>query len=133
MNSADAVLAIGDRGIVFNKGRYSNVWDLGERWMQMTGLPFVFAMWIARQGLDLQGFDALIIEGPGRRGPRIPDIARLEAADGWISEQDCMVYLRDHLHFYLGPLERQGLELFRRRAERHGFIAPGARIECLSP
>ncbi len=135
-SSADAVLAIGDRGIAFDIGRFDHVWDLGERWMQMTGLPFVFAMWIARPGVDLQGFDVLLSRARDEGVKRIPDIARLEAADGWISVQDCLVYLRDHLHFYFGPLERQGLELFYRRAERHGFAPPGASIEysrCQAP
>jgi chorismate dehydratase len=127
--SADAVLVIGDRGIASDNGRFSQVWDLGERWMKMTGLPFVFAMWIARPGVDLREFDALLSKARDEGVKRIPDIARLEAADGWISLQDCLVYLRDHLHFHLGPLERQGLELFYKRAELHGFVPCGAKIE----
>ena len=128
-SSADAVLAIGDRGIAFDKGRFEQVWDLGERWMQLTGLPFVFAMWIARPGLDFKGFDVLLSRARDEGVNRISEIARLEAADGWISEQDCLIYLRDHLHFYFGPLERQGLELFCRRAESHGFLPSGASVD----
>jgi chorismate dehydratase len=130
---ADAVLVIGDRGIAADKGRFSHVWDLGERWMQMTGLPFVFAMWIARPGVDLREFDVLLSRARDEGVKSIPDIARLEAADGWISLQDCLVYLRDHLHFHLGPLERRGLELFYKRAELHGFVPSGAKIEYYHP
>ena len=126
---ADAVLVIGDRGIASDNGRFDHVLDLGERWMQMTGLPFVFAMWIARPGVDLREFDVLLSRAQDEGVKRIPDIARLEAADGWISLQDCLVYLRDHLHFHLGPLERRGLELFYQRAELHGFVPSGAKIE----
>jgi chorismate dehydratase len=128
-SSADAVLVIGDRGIAFDYGQFGHVWDLGQRWMQTTGLPFVFAMWIARPGVDLRQFDVLLSKARDEGVNRIPDIARLEAADGWISLQDCLVYLRDHLHFHLGPQERQGLELFYKRAEHHGFVPSEAKIE----
>ncbi|NBU27629.1 MAG: hypothetical protein EBS42_05265 [Caulobacteraceae bacterium] len=47
---ADAVLVIGDRAM--NPERYRSDffldWDLGEQWFALTGLPFIFAMWVAR-------------------------------------------------------------------------------------
>ncbi len=45
---ADACLSIGDRGM-HPLGFPWNVWclDLAEAWKQLTGLPFVFALWIA--------------------------------------------------------------------------------------
>jgi chorismate dehydratase len=132
---ADAVLLIGDRGIASNGGRFDFVWDLGERWMQWTGLPFVFAMWIARPGIDLPGFDKLLSLARDEGVKKIPEIARLEAADGWISEQECLTYLRDHLHFYLGPREMQGLELFYQKAKDHGFAPAGEHkvVHVISP
>jgi len=124
----DAVLLIGDRGIAANHGRFEFVWDLGERWTQWTGLPFVFAMWIGRSGEDLQGFDALLSAARDDGVRLIPEIARLEAENHLISEEDCLVYLRDHLHFYLGQRERQGLTLFYELAKRHGLIPAGASV-----
>jgi chorismate dehydratase len=126
---ADAVLVIGDRGIASDNGRFGHVWDLGERWTQLTGLPFVFAMWIARPDTDLREFDVLLSKARDEGLNRIPDIARLEAANGWISEHDCLVYLRDHLHFHFGQQERRGLELFYQRAELHGLVPSGAKLE----
>jgi chorismate dehydratase len=130
---ADAILLIGDRGISFNHGQYDFVWDLGEHWMQWTGLPFVFAMWIARPGVDLQGFDKLLSAARDEGVKRLPEIARLESANGLISEHDCLVYLRDHLHFYFGRQELQGLELFYQRAEHHQLAPAGAKIEYYNP
>ena len=65
--NADAVLLIGDRAI--NGGDqgasrqttpestlsapWLEVWDLGEQWTRWTGLPFVFAMWIASEAADV--------------------------------------------------------------------------------
>lgn len=126
---ADAILLIGDRGIASNGGRFSLEWDLGQRWMEWTGLPFVFAMWIARPGVDLTGFDIVLSAARDEGVKRVAEIARIEAANDWISEQDCLIYLRDHLHFYFGPEERQGLEKYYQLAVKHGFAPAGVKIE----
>ena len=47
--SADAILLIGDRAILPPKERFLGTWDLGEEWFAWTGLPFVFAMWVANE------------------------------------------------------------------------------------
>ncbi|MEE9438680.1 MAG: menaquinone biosynthesis protein [Saprospiraceae bacterium] len=53
-----AVLMIGDK--VFGKSNTFNFsYDLGEEWNNFTGLPFVFAVWIARKNLDSKIADLL--------------------------------------------------------------------------
>ena len=57
---ADAVLLIGDRAIGdagsgLSGGSFQMVWDLGDEWCRWTGLPFVFAVWAARDGIDVGG------------------------------------------------------------------------------
>jgi chorismate dehydratase len=51
--SADAILLIGDRAISPPKERFLGTWDLGEEWFEWTGLPFVFAMWVANDGTSI--------------------------------------------------------------------------------
>ncbi len=46
-----AVLAIGDKTIGMDK-QFRHTYDLGEAWKDHTGLPFVFAAWIANKKLD---------------------------------------------------------------------------------
>lgn len=54
----DAFLFIGDK--VFDyEGRFRYSYDLAEAWEQMTGLPFVFAVWIARPEVTQETIDAL--------------------------------------------------------------------------
>src|SRR4051794_40437418 len=52
-STADAVLLIGDRAMTVGHGPFHAVVDLAEAWRSMTGLPFVFALWVVRPGLDL--------------------------------------------------------------------------------
>ena len=63
--SADAVLLIGDRGILAPEEKFEFVWDLGEEWTHWTGLPFVFALWVARPGLDWGGAEGRLGEAFG--------------------------------------------------------------------
>src|SRR5689334_23323145 len=52
-STADAVLLIGDRAMTVGPEGFHQVVDLAEAWQALTGLPFVFALWVARPGLDL--------------------------------------------------------------------------------
>jgi chorismate dehydratase len=46
--STDAIVLIGDR--TFDRQRDFNfAYDLGEEWMKFTGLPFVYAAWVANK------------------------------------------------------------------------------------
>jgi chorismate dehydratase len=52
-SKADAILLIGDRAILPPDEQFLGTWDLGEEWFEWTGLPFVFAMWVANDGTTL--------------------------------------------------------------------------------
>jgi chorismate dehydratase len=47
----DLVLLIGDHGLAASPGA-REVWDMGRKWTEWTGLPFVFALWVLRPGAD---------------------------------------------------------------------------------
>jgi len=134
--TADALLMIGDRAMHPPAGEYVAEWDLGDVWCRWAELPFVFAMWVAGKG---SGFR---VQGSGfggqERGDRgqgteeelaelatilnqardagvahVEQISRDEHNRVGLSYHDCLSYLRDHLHFTLGPRELAGLQLFR--------------------
>lgn len=122
---ADAVLLIGDRAIHAPGGPFAAVWDLGEQWRLWSGLPFVFAMWVTRAGVDLQGVDQCLSEARDQGLRHLEQIAAVEAAPLSLTERECLTYLRDNLHFFLGPQEQRGLELFYQRASRLGLAPEG--------
>jgi chorismate dehydratase len=127
-STADAALMIGDRAILAPSGSFEVVWDLGEEWLGWTGLPFVFAMWIARAGVDLRGVGELLSAARDEGIDRLDEIARHEAPVVGISEVECLSYLRDNLDFKLGPRQREGLGLFFELASRHGLAPEGVEL-----
>ena len=59
-STADAVLVIGDRAMRVPREPFLDVVDLAEAWHGLTALPFVFAFWVARAGVDLEGLPAAL-------------------------------------------------------------------------
>lgn len=128
LREADATLLIGDRAIHSPLGDWNFIWDLGEEWNRWSELPFVFAMWTARPGLDallLAEVDAALREARDDGLAHLPEIAQREAGVIGLTPTECLAYLRDNLYFYLGPREQQGLELFYRHAAALGLAPRG--------
>jgi chorismate dehydratase len=123
---ADAVLLIGDRAIHPPEGVFLEQWDLGSQWCRWAGLPFVFAMWTARPGIDTRHVTVALEKARDAGLVHLAEIAQTHAASVGLAPDECLVYLRDNLYFHLGRRERRGLELFRRLAAELG-LAPAKR------
>jgi len=129
--SADAVLMIGDRAMRSAGGPFAEVWDLGDEWCRWTKLPFVFAMWVARPGIDLDQLAAALSAARDSGLAHLEQIAQAEGAPLGLSRPECVAYLRDNLYFYLGPRELSGLDLFYRQARKLDLAPAGVELGCL--
>jgi len=125
---ADAVLLIGDRAFGTMDETFHTTWDLGEEWLNWTGLPFVFACWAARAETELTGAREILSEARNRGAARLVGIARREAPRLGIPEQTAIRYLTKNLHFRMGPAERRGLKLFHELAVRRDLADRGAEL-----
>jgi chorismate dehydratase len=123
--ASDAVLLIGDRAIHASREPFVESWDLGDEWCRWAELPFVFAMWAARAGVELNGVDEALRQSRDLGVSNLDRIAAEEAAVVSMTEDECLSYLRDNLHFYFGAREQRGLDLFYNHAVRLGFAPPG--------
>jgi len=119
--SADAVVVIGDRGMLDPGEELAFIWDLGEEWACWTGLPFVFALWAARPHVRESQIDRALAAARDEGLTRLPEIAHLASPEVGIPESECLSYLRDNLEFHLGPRQQEGLERFYQLAKRHGL------------
>jgi chorismate dehydratase len=127
-SDADAVLLIGDRAIASGErgaGSFCEVWDLGECWHQWTGLPFVFAMWVAQPTVDMSVAAAILAAARDRGVERLAEIAVAEADGLGIDRELAARYLRENLHFTLGRTERAGLRRFYQLCVKHDLAPAG--------
>lgn len=101
-----AGVIIGDRALEQRMhSRY--IYDLGEGWKQMTGLPFVFAAWISNKRLD-PGFITAFDEA-NAQGIRQLDAVVEENPYPFFNLQD---YFTKFLDYRLDDLKREGLKKF---------------------
>ena len=116
----DALVLIGDRALEARKrlSGYPYQYDLGEEWYKLTGLPFVFATWVARADAPagLTGEFQAALETALERG-----LAGVEqiAAETPLFGQDAAraaQYIR-HFTYRLGEGEYRGMSEFRDRLE----------------
>ena len=86
--------------------------DLGEEWVAMTGMPFVFAAWTGRTGaIDADGVRAL--QEAQAVGVASTDAIAAEYARGDAAAAlRAAAYLRDNVKYGLGADEAAGLQLF---------------------
>ena len=127
-SSADAVLLIGDRAMHAPPENFAEVIDLGEMWYRWTGLPFVFAMWVAHQDSNTTGVAKALNEARNRGLAAIGEIAIAEAPKLNISRHLAQRYLTNNLHYKMTSAELSGLRLFHELASRHNLVNHNANL-----
>lgn len=121
------VLAIGDKVFQIQEA-FSYKWDLAEQWQQHTGLPFVFAVWVAVTPAGMQ-FEPLLNDmlrfGVGDVAAAV-DSCRSSASSNAASavaavgrERACH-YLTENIKFELTDAGRMAMRLFWEK-----IITPG--------
>ena len=118
----DAKLLIGDKVVCEEPLGFEYQIDLGSAWKELTGLPFVFAVWTARKGINLGELPAQL-EAAKRAGlANVAEIVKRHAiAKGWPAGL-AMQYLTVYLKFDIGERQLEAIRSFHRLAAKHGMI-----------
>lgn len=123
LKAADSAAIIGDpalhASLNLERGKLPEVLfdiDLGTLWRDVTGLPFVYALWTAPRNADTAMLNRILGEAAAWGSQHIDEIAAEEAPRAGLPEDFCKAYLHDNIQFALGPREWKGLNLFREKA-----------------
>jgi chorismate dehydratase len=110
--TTDAVLLIGDPAL---RARWSGAppIDLADEWVRWTGLPFVFAAWLAATPEAARQAHGPLVRAAARGATHLERIAADGARDLGLPLDRVRRYLQENLHFGFGPLERAAIERFR--------------------
>jgi chorismate dehydratase len=128
--SHDARLVIGDAALVLGSRMgiaYDYAYDLGNEWKDWTGLPFVFAVWVAQRTTDVHEALALhagLISSRNWGLENRPVLAREASRATGVDEGTCMKYLSG-LDYGLSYPHLAGLTEFYRRLLKRGRIPDG--------
>lgn len=104
-----AGVVIGDR--TFNmKNRFSYVYDLSEEWYKLTGLPFVFACWVANKQLPdafLNRFNESL-----KYGVTNIDLAIEADENNLLLSHEKRSYLKNDISYAFDAKKKKALDLF---------------------
>ena len=115
----DNVLLIGDRALDFSIANHPHqVWDLGAAWLELTQLPFVYAVWALRRGIENDRLRRQLREAKDFGLDTIEHIIRTRTEYDLQFRQD---YLGWHIHYHLGADEKRGLGKFIELLRKHGI------------
>ena len=133
----DARLVIGDAALLVGSrirahrhvpAGYQHAYDLGDEWKRWTGLPFVFAVWVAQRTTpvaDALGVHASLIESRNWGLRHLDVLAGQASTTTGVDRRSCLEYLSG-LDYGLSYHHLAGLTEFFRRLVLAGRVPNGS-------
>lgn len=125
-----AFLLIGDDALRYGSKLSDSSWliyDLGEMWYRQTNLPFVFALWIARNNIDSSLMNRFINDLNNAKEIALKnfrEIARHSPAKAFLSEDELAAYW-GMIDYDFVDEHKKGLEIFDRYLKEIGYFKRG--------
>src|SRR5688572_20469971 len=114
----DFALLIGDPALDFLRSSPSHeIWDLGAAWYESTGLPFVYAVWALRRGMENKDLRVKLREAKEFGLDTLDYIISSRREYDLEFRKD---YLGWHIHYHLGTDEKRGIKRFAELLRKHG-------------
>lgn len=132
LTASDAALIIGDPAMRLAAAADQlglRIYDLAAEWRQLTGLPFVFAVWAVREDVlaRTSGLVRDFIAAKQEGVARLEQIAAAYADELNLPPDDLLDYLRHNVNYDLDEENRAGMQRFFTLAYEQGLI-PAARV-----
>ena len=124
LGECDAALVIGDNALFLDHDALGvEKVDLGEEWIGMTGLPFVYAFWAGRPGIIGAADTAALLDARDQGVKATITIGRELFPDSPERAARADLYLRENVKYALGEREVEGLRRFYELAAEIGVLA----------
>ncbi len=114
----DYVLLIGDTALdLLRAKRQHEIVDLGAAWFELTNLPFVYAVWALRRGIENSALRRQLREAREFGLDTLESLIRERTDYDYDFRKD---YLSWHIHYHLGSDEKRGIARFMELLQKHG-------------
>ena len=127
----EAVLLIGDKVVTDPppEEKYPHQLDLGAAWKEMTGLPFVYAVWMCRGGeegsVKVRAAAAMLERARLHNSTRMDWLVATRAGEKHWPRELAAKYLGEYLRFGVGEAEREAVGKFLGWAGELGLCGKG--------
>jgi chorismate dehydratase len=130
------VLMIGDPALR-GRGQLPYALDLGQGWKELTGLPFVFAVWAVRREFyrehrdEARRLHRALIRSKSYSIARLDEICEAVHLRAGLGREACSTYLKERLSFDLTPRHLDGMRHFFAMLEAEGELPPTPQLEFI--
>jgi chorismate dehydratase len=115
----DFVLLIGDPAIEFQRAPHEHeIFDLGAAWLELTNLPFVYAVWALRRGIENK---ELRYELKSSKNFGLESLEQLIETREEFDEDFRRDYFEWHIHYHLATDEKRGIAKFCELLRKHNL------------
>lgn len=121
LSEHEAMLLIGDEAIWYaTRNGKQPIWDLGAAWVEMTGLPFVFAAWAFQRDAEKEELASVLRKAKADGLAHLEQIVvdATEATPEFLRE-----YYSKCVWYDLGDAEKQGLRRFQQYLKELGLVS----------
>jgi len=132
--SADAALIIGDKALKEKwHVHFDHIYDLGQMWLELTGLPFVFALWAVRKSFadnrpeTVSSVIKLFNSSKEAGKKNLKHIAKTASVILGIDIDICRKYY-ELLNYNLDPLQLKGIRTFFEKLYHEKIIPQKVRL-----
>jgi predicted solute-binding protein len=113
LRSADAALVIGDPALHIEPAALGyRTYDLGAEWLELSGLPMVFAVWAGRPGVTSPEIAEAFRQSCVYGREHLEEIVAAESQSRGFRPDLVREYLTRHIVHELGPAEYEGMDRF---------------------
>jgi len=119
----DAGLIIGDLKL-FKLHDGTEVFDLGECWQTLTGLPFVYAAWQTpvEVAAIMPEMSEILLEARNWGIERLDELASRWSLQMGLPYYQCIDYFTNAMDYNLTPVQIRGLQAFHTKCCSNGLI-----------
>ncbi len=124
LSEHEAMLLIGDSAIWYSLQSLdpsAKILDLGEAWLKLTGLPFVYAVWAGQKGMfERMPEIALLLRNAKSNG--LANIDQIVQDTNEATPEFRREYLTRFIRFDLGKTEKEAVSRFQKYAVEMGLV-----------
>jgi predicted solute-binding protein len=127
LSLADAALIIGDAALKLDPASLPfETLDLGEVWINMTGLPMVFAVWSGRKEFIQEHYEQAFRDSCRYGLDNMDELVAHESGSRNFAPALVRKYLTEHIVFELGKRDLEGMKLYL----KHALALEGASVSA---
>jgi len=108
---SEPTLLIGDKAWQVKSADY--VYDLGQLWHELFDLPFVYALWVSRNGAIPDEIEDLLTQVAEQNLKCPNELGQIYGPQHGFTPREAAEYFRRVIHYRIGPEELSGLVQFR--------------------